>query len=171
MTAPGIKDGICQYCELALGVGIEKYQTEYLIDDSIIDEVSNLINKLYVARYRRNSVPLTPIKGGKTLSLKTDENQILQNPCDRTIVQAVKRRNDCHALARVAVECVGKDIVCEDVCVIMHNDWLKRNHRYATEMQKRGYTLLTEQEKDRYRDMYWVARKSYNKRVIVSYIS
>lgn len=124
-----------------------------VIPSDIQRKVSNIVNQLHVARFRRSSLTFEATKP------------------EASIAQSSKRRQDTLASSQMALECAKNRMECEDACALLHNDWLKRNQKFATGLQKYAYVLLTDQEKSKYRNVYLAACACYNEQVTISYIS
>lgn len=72
------------------------------------------------------------------------------------------KQNERFNTARFALKCIMMKLDRESSSVLIHNDWISRNKKIATTLQKHTFNLLTEYEKNKYRNIYDTALLHYD---------
>lgn len=113
------------------------------LDPILIEKLAKEIHNLFITK------STTPLREWSKLS-DTQKNRRLET-------------------AKLLLMCVAAKIPEEDSACILHNNWLSRNERIATELQKRSYCFQSAYEKQRYLDVYNLAKSLCEEEV--TYIS
>tara|TARA_Y100000389_G_C17469850_1_gene529333 strand:+ start:2509 stop:2880 length:372 start_codon:yes stop_codon:yes gene_type:complete len=82
------------------------------------------------------------------------------------------QKDERYHTARFALKCIENRFDRESCSILIHNDWITRNMKRATTLQKQTYVLLSEYEKNKYRNIYDITLNHYNSYIeSITYIS
>ena len=114
----------------------------------IIEDVAAQFHEEWLKAYRKKNGDKDRIKNGQNINVSYYElNDI--------------NKFENFESAKVAIECIKKGLDVEASSAVIHRQWVDRNKSWASAEQKQDYTLLSEEEKNKDRNVFKVAHSNF----------
>tara|TARA_Y100000389_G_C17459878_1_gene520863 strand:+ start:2356 stop:2853 length:498 start_codon:yes stop_codon:yes gene_type:complete len=125
-------------------------QKDFQYEVSLIDVIAGDIHEEWRSSWKKDPRNM----GGNDKRIKNDED-INQNFSE---LKCVENKQENLMSATVALNCVIRGMARECAASIIHDTWVQRNKSYATALQMQSYCLLPENEKEKDRVIFDIAK-------------